>query len=287
MRALADEGPLANRYRILRADLLVERSGDLGPRAQRVVEKMVAKARTKTSATAMPKLTRVIDGVPRFDQPPAIAARVQESAEFVRACLESYRRSLAPQIRVLYDRYDVLDLAFRVVGVGSVGLGAFVMLLETDGEAVILQLKRARASVLEPFCGRVAERNAGQRVVVGQRTMQAASDLFLGWLRTPDGSDYYVRQLHDMKGSAPIEKIDAPSLQAYAWLCGAVLARAHACSGDPQVLTGYLGNRPIFDDAIAAYAVAYADLAERDYEAFMAAIASGRLEATTVDPTRP
>ncbi len=287
MRGLAGEGPLANRYRLLRADLLIERAGEVGVPAAKVVEKMVGKARTKTSAADLPKLTRVVDGVPQFDQPALIAARVQESADFVRACLESYRRSLAPQIRVLYDRYDVLDLAFRVVGVGSVGLGAFVMLLETDGEAVILQLKQARASVLEPYGGRVAERNAGQRVVVGQRTMQAASDLFLGWLRTPDGLDYYVRQLHDMKGTAPIEKIDPTSLQAYAWMCGAVLARAHACSGDAQMLTGYLGNRPIFDDAVAAYGVAYADVAERDFEAFTAAIASGRLQATTVDPTRP
>ena len=140
---------------------------------------------------------------------------------------------------------------------------------------MILQLKQARASVLEPYCGRVAQRNAGQRVVVGQRTMQAASDLFLGWLRTPSGDDYDVRQLHDMKGSAPIEKIDAAGLGAYAWVCGAVLARAHARSGDVQAIAGYLGNRPIFDDAIAAFAVAYADVAERDFEAFTAAIAAG------------
>ena len=180
----------------------------------------------------MPKLTRVVDGELRFDQPAAIAERVHGSADFVRACLESYRRSLEPQVRALYDRYDVLDVAFRVVGVGSVGLGAFVTLLEADGEIVILQLKQARASVLEAYCGRAGQRNAGQRVVVGQRTMQAASDLFLGWLRTPDGDDYYVRQLHDMKGSAPLEKIDAAGLAAYAWVCGAILARAHARSGD-------------------------------------------------------
>jgi uncharacterized protein (DUF2252 family) len=287
IRGLAEEGPLANWYRRLTADALVQGSGEFGARTRRLVERMVAKARTKTSSETAPKLTRVVDGVLRFDQPPEIAEQVQESAEFVRACLESYRRSLEPQVRGLYDRYDVLDLAVRVVGVGSVGLGAFVTLLEADGEVVILQLKQARASVLEPYCGRVAQRNAGQRVVVGQRTMQAASDLFLGWLRTPSGDDYYVRQLHDMKGSAPIEKIDAAGLGAYAWVCGAVLARAHARSGDVQAIAGYLGNRPIFDDAIAAFAVAYADVAERDFEAFTAAIAAGRMEATTVDPTRP
>ena len=287
IHALAEEGPLANWYRRLTAETLLEASGDLGARGRRLVERMVAKARTRTSAEAVPKLTRVVDGELRFDQPAAIAERVHGSADFVRACLESYRRSLEPQVRALYDRYDVLDVAFRVVGVGSVGLGAFVTLLEADGEIVILQLKQARASVLEAYCGRAGQRNAGQRVVVGQRTMQAASDLFLGWLRTPDGDDYYVRQLHDMKGSAPLEKIDAAGLAAYAWVCGAILARAHARSGDAQVITGYLGNRPIFDDAAAAYATAYADIAERDFEAFTAAIAAGRLEATTVDPTRP
>jgi uncharacterized protein (DUF2252 family) len=284
---LAQEGPLANWYRRLTADTLADASGEMGTRSRRGVDRMIAKARTRTSAEAVPKLTQVVDGVLRFDQPAAIAARVQESAGFVRACLESYRRSLEPQVRGLYDRYDVLDLAFRVVGVGSVGLGAFVTLLEADGEVVILQLKQARASVLEAYCGKATQRNAGQRVVVGQRTMQAASDVFLGWLRTPEGDDYYVRQLHDMKGSAPLDKIDAAGLASYAWLCGAILARAHARSGDVQAITGYLGNRPIFDDAIAAYAMAYADVAERDFEAFTAAIAAGRFEATTVDPTRP
>jgi uncharacterized protein (DUF2252 family) len=279
LRRLAAMGPLTTWYQHVRADDLVDGARLLGDHSRRVVEQMIAKARTHTSSHALPRLTRVVDGSPRFLERPTAARPLEETVDFVRASLASYRRSLSPEIRGLYDRFDVLDIAPRVVGVGSVGLWAWILLLEADGEAVIMQLKEARASVLEPYCGAALQRNAGQRVVVGQRTMQAASDLLLGWLRTPTGEDYYVRQLRDMKGSAPLEEFDAPALGAYAQLCGAVLARAHACSGDAVTLSGYLGRGTAFDDAIARYAVGYADIAERDFERFTAAIHAGRIEA--------
>ena len=165
-----------------------------------------------------------------------------------------------------------------------------LMIGKGDDDPLFLQFKEAQGSVLEPYGGREANTPTTESVSsAASGSSQAASDLFLGWVDGPRDKSihYYFRQLRDMKGTAPIEKIDPASLQAYAWMCGAVLARAHACSGDAQMLTGYLGNRPIFDDAVAAYGVAYADVAERDFEAFTAAIASGRLQATTVDPTRP
>lgn len=277
---LAGDGPLHTWYRRVSAEDLVTQSARMGTEAQEGVERMVSRARRRTNATAASRLTQVVDGDVRLVQPAQVRTVLDDARPFVRACLASYRRSLAPPIRALYDRYDVLDVALRVVGVGSVGLGAWIVLLESDEEQLILQLKQARASVLEEHGATAPERNAGQRVVYGQRTMQAASDLLLGWLRTPTGDDYYVRQLRDMKGSAPLEELPASVMATYAWLCGAVLARAHACSGDATAIAGYIGTGAPFADAIAAYAIGYADLAERDYEAFMAAIESGRLAAS-------
>jgi uncharacterized protein (DUF2252 family) len=173
----------------------------------------------------------------------------------------------------------VIDVARKVVGVGSVGLQAFILLLIADDQPLFLQLKQAGRSVLEPFAGRVQTRHSGRRVVVGQRTMQAASDLFLGWLTTPRGEAYYVRQLRDMKGSLPLEQLEPAGLDAYASLCGATLALAHARSGDAATIAGYVGRGDSFDIAIGGFARAYADQVERDHERFVAAIAAGRLEA--------
>jgi uncharacterized protein (DUF2252 family) len=280
MLLLAAEGPLATWYRNVPAEELVVGAHEVGQRTTAVIERTIAKARARTTAGALPRLTRLVDGHLRLvSDPPEITAPPEEVGAFVLRSLDSYRSSLAPEIRALVDRYDVLDIARKVVGVGSVGLRAWILLLEADGEPLLLQLKEARASVIEAHGGTGPQGNAGRRVVVGQRTMQAASDLFLGWLRTPDHEDYYVRQLRDMKGSIPIEALNAPALRAYAALCGAVLAHAHARSGDAIAIAGYVGDGTVFDEAIAGYALAYADLAERDFETFLGAIASGRLAA--------
>ena len=166
------------------------------------------------------------------------------------------------------------------MGVGSVGTRCYVVLLAgvADLDPLFLQIKEAQPSVLSSFAGRSPYRNQGQRVVVGQRIMQAASDVFLGWARA-DGFDTYVRQLRDMKGSADIDDSTPSGLAAYGRLCGAALARAHARSGDPALLAGYLGDESTFDEALGRFAVAYADQTERDHEAFGRAVNDGRLEA--------
>jgi len=183
---------------------------------------------------------------------------------------------------VLLDRYELVDAALKVVGVGSVGTRCFIVLLagKADLDPLFLQIKEARASVLAPYVAPSRYGNHGRRVVVGQRIMQAASDTFLGWARI-DGFDFYVRQLRDMKLSVRLESVRPTDLAVYGRLCGATLARAHARAGEPAVLAGYLGSSTVFDQALAAFAVGYADQNEKDYEAFLGAIRAGRLETLT------
>jgi uncharacterized protein (DUF2252 family) len=166
------------------------------------------------------------------------------------------------------------------VGVGSVGTRCFIVLLDASHskDPLLLQIKEAQASVLEPHLGRSRFHNAGRRVVSGQRLLQSASDIFLGW-SSEAGHDYYVRQLRDMKATADLEAVSGADLLDYAALCGWVLARAHARSGDPALIAGYLGKGEVFDEAVAAFAVAYADQTEKDYKVFRAAVRSGRLPA--------
>ncbi len=191
-----------------------------------------------------------------------------------------YRSSLPDDRRVLLDRYRVVDWARKVVGVGSVGTDDAIVLALGDSEKdpLFLQVKEAQASVLEHFAGRSRYPSHGQRVVWGQRIMQAASDIFLGWTRLGE-RDYYVRQLRDMKGSIAIEKLSPQELADYARTCGAALGRAHARSGDAVAIAGYLGAGDNFDRAIARFAAAYADQTERDHALLIRAVNSGRLEA--------
>ena len=214
------------------------------------------------------------------EDPPLIVRLDEQQVEQALRLAKTYRATLEPDRRLLLDRYEFVDAALKVVGVGSVGTRCFVVLLAgvADLDPLFLQIKEAQPSVLSPYTGRSSYRNQGQRVVVGQRIMQAASDVFLGWARA-DGFDTYVRQLRDMKGSAEIDGSDGRSLADYGRLCGATLARAHARSGDPALLAGYLGNGSAFDEALGRFAVAYADQTERDYEAFTRAVRTGRLEA--------
>jgi uncharacterized protein (DUF2252 family) len=193
--------------------------------------------------------------------------------------IAAYRETLPEHTRTLFDRFHFFDIAFKVVGVGSVGTQCGVCLfMAADDDPLFLQVKEARASVLEPYAGKSLHANHGQRVVVGQRLMQTASDVFLGWTRGKNGRDVYVRQLRDMKMSAIIEDWDSAALRQYARMCAHALARAHARTGDAAMISGYMGSGQTFDDAIGEFAVEYADQNRADYRAFVRAIREGKIK---------
>ena len=208
--------------------------------------------------------------------------------EEIHNLLRAYSRSLQYDRRILLEEYRYADMARKVVGVGSVGTRAWIVLLlgRNESDPLFLQVKEAQASVLEPHLGRSDFRNHGRRVVEGQRLMQAASDIFLGWVHNPEGTDgvardFYVRQLWDWKTSVDIEAISPRGLELYGKACGWTLARAHARSGDRIAIASYLGKSDVFDRAVADFAIAYADLNERDYAALREAVDSGRIKAET------
>jgi uncharacterized protein (DUF2252 family) len=218
-----------------------------------------------------------------IDDPPLLV-RIPEGDEIrvqVNAILESYKRTLQEDRRHLLDRYRFVDTARKVVGVGSVGTRAYVVLLEgrDEDDPLFLQVKEAGPSVLEGHVPSSSYEHHGHRVVAGQRLMQAASDIFLGWFRGTAGRDFYWRQLKDMKGSAEVGRMSPDELVLYADLCGRALARAHARSGDRVQIAGYLGKSERFDRAITDFAEAYADQNERDHAALCAAVKSGRIAA--------
>jgi uncharacterized protein (DUF2252 family) len=257
-------------------------------------EQDIAKAATRTNLQAASKLSRLVAGRPEFvPQPPVVERLGDLLPDDQRHRLESglaelvsgYARSLAPDRRVLLDRYRVADMARKVVGVGSVGTRCWIILFvgrDVD-DPLILQAKEAQPSVLERFQSRSEHGNSGQRVVVGQRLMQASSDIFLGWHRTTgiDGKrrDFYVRQLRDGKGSFDTSQMVPAGLAAYGWFCGWTLARAHARSGDRIAIAAYLGSSDVFDRALVEFAEAYADRNERDHDALVSAVTDGRVLA--------
>jgi uncharacterized protein (DUF2252 family) len=255
-------------------------------------EKNVAKARSKDSMKAFDKLVQVVDGRPRLvGDPPLIVpiedvfSEHQQLDEAIHALLRTYRRTLAGDHRHLLEGFRYVHAARKVVGVGSVGTRAWVILMlgHDESDPLFLQAKEAQTSVLEPFLGKSRYRNHGQRVVEGQRLMQSASDIMLGWLRSDgvDGvsRDFYVRQLWDGKGSAVIEAMSPSALTAYAGLCGWTLARAHARSGDAAAIANYLGTSDKFDRAMSTFAEAYADQNDRDYATLKAAVDSKQVVA--------
>ena len=219
------------------------------------------------------------------DDPPLIFHKAEQRKpaylEKMEAGFKRYRESLAPSFRVLFDRYQLRDFALKVVGVGSVGTYCEAALFTDDlEEPLFLQLKEARASVLEPYAGKSEFACHGERVVVGQRLMQAASDIFLGWTVEPEsGRHFYVRQLRDMKVPMPVDTSDPTELAYFAEVCGWALSRAHARSGDRAMIAGYLGSSDAFDDAIVKFAADYADQSERDHAALLKAIKQGRIKA--------
>jgi uncharacterized protein (DUF2252 family) len=247
--------------------------------ARRLEGKVVRKAQQATSLGALSKLTQIVDGERRIIDSPPLVEHVPMRADAARVA-SRYVSSLPEDRGALLSRYRVVDWARKVVGVGSVGTddGVVLLLGDSDADPLFLQVKEAEASVLEPFAGASAYANHGQRVVEGQRLMQAASDIFLGWT-TIDARHYYVRQLRDMKGSIPVERLAASELVKYARACGGVLARAHSRSGDPVAIAAYLGGGDVFEQAISQFAVAYAEQTDRDHQRMLEAIRSGELDS--------
>jgi uncharacterized protein (DUF2252 family) len=228
-----------------------------------------------------PELVRMSGRSPVFkDRPPLVYHRKETPREVAEA-LAGYRRSLAPSHRRLFEHYELEDVAVKVVGVGSVGTACWVLLMmDVDGDPLILQVKEARRSVLEAYARRSAFSNQGQRVVYGHWLMQPASDMFLGWTAGESGRQYYVRQLRDVKVKFPVGTFHREEMTLFARWCGHALALSHARSGDPASISGYLGESDAFDEALATFSVAYADQAERDHGAFERAVRHRRVKAS-------
>ncbi len=253
-------------------------------KGEAAVQGAAAKARLRDAWSAIEKITEVVDGRRRFRDQPPLLHRLDvnsDAAALVNTLFLEYRATLQDDRQELLKRYEIVDIGHKVVGVGSVGLLAFVLLLRgrDDGDLMVLQAKQAQASVLEAFTHQSAYAKHGHRVVTGQRLMQAASDSFLGWIDGPGGRSFYLRQLRDMKWSPDPASLTEERLHAYAQLCGHTLARAHARSGDAIAISTYLGTGKSFDRAIKAFAEAYADQSDKDFAEFTGAIAAGRLSA--------
>ena len=262
--------------------------------AQKSAEKTARKAHTRDSMQALSKLAEVVDGRYRIvSQPPVVVPlrdlsksrgySVDQLEEMVHDRFRAYRETLQDDRRQLLERFDWVDMARKVVGVGSVGTRAFIVLLQgrDEQDPLFLQVKEATTSVLEDHLPKSVYEQPGERVVQGQRRMQAASDIFLGWMKGAEADRFmYCRQLRDMKGSAVVEAMAPATLAFYARVCGGTLARAHARSGDPVALAAYLGTKGKFEKSITDFSERYADQNEQDYQAFCDAVRSGRLEAT-------
>ena len=297
MRTLAEHTELGVWYARLDEAAVVELArSELGPKGAPNLQANLAKARSKDSMKAFSKLTTVVDGQPRITADPPLIVPLRDLVNEQQAArmehelhqlFRAYRRSLQVDRRHLLEQYRMVDIARKVVGVGSVGTRCWVLLLmgRRDADPLFLQVKEAQESVLAPYAGKSKVSNQGQRVVEGQRVMQASSDIFLGWLRSTGlddrQRDFYVRQLWDGKVSVDPAILTPALLAAYGRLCGSTLARAHARSGDRIAIASYLGAGTTFDRAVTDFAVAYADQNERDYAAFLRAVKTGVLPAET------
>ena len=239
------------------------------------------KANTLSHEKVFHKITQSSISSPKItDQPPLVyhSAYVEEHVTAVNQFIEKYKNTLQPDRRLLLDQYKVVDVALKVVGVGSVGTRCFVVLMmNNNDEPVFVQIKEARESVLEQYTQKSLYENRGERVVQGQRILQAASDIFLGWSVGPEGRHFYLRQLRDKKMSFNIDAYEKFGLIVYARLCGDILARAHCKSAQGPLICGYIGKGEVFANAICKFANAYADQTEKDYDAFMKAVKSGKL----------
>jgi uncharacterized protein (DUF2252 family) len=280
---LSTMAPLDVWYERIDVDVVLALARKQDASSARTVERLVAHARHHTSLAALPKLTELVDGQRRIIEDPPLILHDPEGLDVPRKVIDGYVASMSPDRRTLLERYRIVDAARKVVGVGSVGTRCHVVLLmDYDDDApLFLQVKEAEVSVLARYGGASEYEHEGERVVTGQRLMQAASDVFLGWATGPYGHHYYVRQLRDMKGSVAIDLLSSGDLVRYAALCGVTLARAHARSGDASAISGYLGTGDQFDRALVAFADQYADQTVQDHAALADAVASGRIEAIT------
>ena len=268
-------------YSLLNVDVFIENAKT--EEAKRRWRKRKACVTNDSSEYESAKITSVANGRARFvDRLPLIyhPRGMAAIGKHVRQMFRQYRETLAADRRIVLDRYELQDVARKVVGVGSVGTRcAVALLMAGPRDALVLQYKEAATSVLAPYAGRSRYTNQGERVVTGQRMLQSASDVFLGWTSDEQGHDFYFRQLRNMRIKIDIEEMSKADWFEYAELCGWVLARAHARTGDPAQIAGYMGKTEVFDDAVAKFAVAYADQTEHDYELFLKAIRSGRIRA--------
>lgn len=280
LRADSKASPLDVWYEHLDTQTLIESAPDAAAKKRR--EDLLAQAQRRIGEYLFPKISAPVGGRQRLvDQPPLIFHVAEKDAEETfRMGLDAYRASLPDDRRVLFDRYQLSDFAAKVVGIGSVGTRCMVgLFFSADGHPLLLQFKEACPSVLAPYAGKSVYENQGQRIVEGQRLMQASSDIFLGWTQGRLGLHFFGRQLRDMKLSMPIEGAPPKLLSNYAKVCGLTLARAHAKSGDPALISGYLGKTDAFDQALGDFAMAYADQTVRDHAALVAAVKSGRVQA--------
>jgi len=284
LREFSQTSPLEVWYSCLDEQTIIDMAPDAKAKALR--QRLTAKARARIVEHLFPKIVAAVGGSHRLiDQPPVLVHVAEVDAEErFREGLDAYRQSLSEERRLLFDRYTLQDFALKVVGIGSVGTRCYIgLFFSEDNHPLILQIKEAGRSVLEPYAGKSRYENQGERVVMGQRLMQSSSDIFLGWTRSRRGIDFYVRQLRDMKFSIPMEGFSGRQLQRYSEFCGWSLARAHAKSGDAATISGYLGKGDQFDQALGDFAVAYADQTKQDHAALVEAERSGRIEALIED----
>ena len=277
-------GPLEMWYVRLDSQMFLDRASDAA--AKKRSQRFIDDARQRTIDRLLPKMTERVDGHLRFkDRPPLIFHPTGSDSYLteIHSLVQKYRETLSDDRRILLDRYRLVDVAYKVVGVGSVGLRCSIaLMLDADEFPLVLQIKEARASVLEEFVGHSERSHHGHRVVHGQRVMQAASDLFLGWANDSQGRSFYFRQLRDMKMSVDVEQMSLAELEEYGKLCAWALARAHAKSGDASLIVGYLGNGSQFDEALGEFGFAYANQAELDFETLRQAAKSGRITVAQV-----
>jgi uncharacterized protein (DUF2252 family) len=292
MKDFAEAAILDVWYYRVNTDTLLKVFDKYAKKSAKTAQKTIDKAQSRTTERTLAKLTEVVDGKRQFVNNPPLLVRLsnlltkaqkqQVTEQNVENAWKSYVNSLPEERRRLLVRFRMTDVALRVGGVGSVGTRCSVSLLEGDAEhdALILQQKEAGPSALEAYLPKTEFTSQAQRVVLGQRLMQAASDIFLGW-NEMSGNEFYWRQLKDQKGSFDVQKLDKRGMASYLGVCGVCLARAHARTGDAAAMRGYMGSGTMFDEAISQFAVAYADQTKRDYQMLVDAVNSGQIEAET------
>ncbi|MGC1989613.1 MAG: DUF2252 domain-containing protein, partial [Candidatus Acidiferrales bacterium] len=283
MREYARMTALKTWYSHLDAEIFIKEAKTLEDK--NYWRQMEKSAKLQTAEHIFPKMTEVVRGRRRIVDRPPLVFHPRDYAkidEHVRAMFHRYRQTLPDERRVILDRYQIVDIARKVVGVGSVGTRcAVALLMAGENDALFLQFKEALPSVVEAYAGKSRYQNHGERVVTGQRMLQASSDVFLGWTRDDDGHDFYFRQLRDMKMSVDLGKLNKNELMEYVEVCGWALARAHARTGDAAKIAGYLGKSGAFDEAVQKFATSYAEQTERDHQTLVKAVRAGKLRAST------